>query len=428
MNQIIHIIGVLDNGTSSLNPQQLQTLKQADVVISGTRLLDLCRQDISHAQCFDFTGQLKLVSQWIKEAYEQQKQVVILASGDPLCHGIASYLTKKLPQLNIRVLPNLSNMQLACARLTLAWQDLHICSIHKADHGDWFWGASPKHSLYELAYALQHHTKIGVFTSPENNPKRIVELLKSMGMAQDWSFSITEDLMSEHEKVTASLNHSEVCTQIFSDTNIVILQRIKAQEPIIFGNHDDQFIQRKPDKGLITKYEVRAVSLAHLQLHADSIVWDIGAGSGSVGLEAARLCRHGHVYAIEKNKADFDIASQNQQRMHAINYSLTQGKAPEGLEQWPDPSAIFIGGSGGELATLIALCLNRLQSHGKLVMNFVTLENMNTAINTLKELQVTWHMSQLQIACSQPILHMNRLQALNPVWVITAEKTYLEKE
>lgn len=422
MNHSIHILGVLDNGTTSLQNHSLHLLRQADVVIAGTRLLDLCKQELSHAKCLNLTGQLKHVPQWIEEAHQQGKHVVVLASGDPLCHGIASYLNKKCAHLPLQTIPNLSNMQLACARLGLAWQDLHICSIHKADQGDWFWGATPKHGLYALAQAVAQHSKIGLFTSPENNPQRIVRLLQALGIAQDWSFSIAQDLMSAHEKVTTDLNHEEVLAQSFSSTNIVILQRQHAQQVASFGTTDDQFLQRKPDKGLITKYEVRAISLAHLQLHTQSIVWDIGAGSGSVGLEAARLCRKGHVYAIEKNQADFDIASKNQQRMSASNYSLSQGKAPQGLEAWPDPHAIFIGGSGGELATLISLCLQRLQANGKLVMNFVTLENMNTAISTLKELAVPWHMSQLQIACSQPILHMNRLQALNPVWVITAHK------
>src|SRR5206468_4866861 len=134
-----------------------------------------------------------------------------------------------------------------------------------------------------------------------------------------------------------------------------------------FGLMDGEFVQRQPEKGLITKQEVRAVSLARLQLRVDSVVWDIGAGSGSVGLEAARLCAQGHVYAIEKNDADFAIAGQNHAAFGVSNYSLLHGKAPEGIDAWPDPDAVFVGGSGGELATLIATVLRRLRPHGTLV-------------------------------------------------------------
>jgi precorrin-6Y C5,15-methyltransferase (decarboxylating) len=109
------------------------------------------------------------------------------------------------------------------------------------------------------------------------------------------------------------------------------------------------------------------------------VVWDIGAGSGSVGLEAARLAPHGHVWAIEKNAGDAANARANAARFRISNYSLFDGKAPQHLDTWPDPDAVFIGGSGGELAELIRLILARLKPGGRLVMNFVTLENLATA-------------------------------------------------
>ena len=103
------------------------------------------------------------------------------------------------------------------------------------------------------------------------------------------------------------------------------------------------------------------------------------------------------------------------------NHTLVHGKAPEGLDAWPDPDAIFIGGSGGELADLIALCLRRLRPGGWLVMNFVTLENLATATQTLQALGATWDVLQLQAARSKPILHMHRMAAENPVWIVCAQ-------
>jgi precorrin-6Y C5,15-methyltransferase (decarboxylating) len=178
---------------------------------------------------------------------------------------------------------------------------------------------------------------------------------------------------------------------------------------------------------LITKNEVRAVSLARLQLRLDSVVWDIGAGSGSVGLEAARLCRRGHVYAIEKNVDDLAIVQRNRHAMGISNHTLVHGKAPEGLQHWPDPDAVFVGGSGGELAELIRLILQRLKAEGWLVMNFVTIENLGLAIETLKSLGVAWDVLQLQAARSKPILHMNRMAAENPVWLVCAQKVAVRK-
>jgi precorrin-6Y C5,15-methyltransferase (decarboxylating) len=206
----------------------------------------------------------------------------------------------------------------------------------------------------------------------------------------------------------------------------VLLWRVTpAPRPVRFGLADGEYVQRQPEKGLITKQEVRAVSLARLQLRADSVVWDIGAGSGSVGLEAARLCAAGHVYAIEKNDADHAIATQNHAAFGVSNYTLVHGKAPEGLDAWPDPDAVFIGGSGGELATLITGILARLRPGGTLVMNFVTLENLATATGALAALAeqgIEWDVLQLQAARSKPILHMHRMAAENPVWIVCARR------
>jgi precorrin-6Y C5,15-methyltransferase (decarboxylating) len=233
---------------------------------------------------------------------------------------------------------------------------------------------------------------------------------------------VAERLCTADERVVADLTPADAAQQRFADPNVVLLWRTRERpNPVRFGLADAAFHQRQPDKGLITKQEVRAVSLARLQLRADSRLWDIGAGSGSVGLEAARLCPQGHVWAIEKNDGDVAIARQNVAAFGVSNHTLVHGKAPEGLDQWADPDAVFIGGSGGELAELITLCLRRLRPGGWLVMNFVTLENLATATQALAAQQARWDVLQLQAARSKPILHMHRMAAENPVWIVCAQ-------
>jgi len=133
------------------------------------------------------------------------------------------------------------------------------------------------------------------------------------------------------------------------------------------------------------------------------------------------LCAMGHVYAIEKNADDCANVLQNRRALGISNHSLVHGKAPEGLADWADPDAVFIGGSGGELAALIGLVMQRLRPGGWLVMNFVTLENMATAVETVKTLAANWDVLQLQASRSQPILHMHRMAAENPVWIVCAQ-------
>src|SRR5450830_1835167 len=221
--------------------------------------------------------------------------------------------------------------------------------------------------------------------SAANSPDRIARLLLAEGLGDDYQMAVAENLLQAEERLHTELSPAQAATLHFAELNVVLLWRLRrAPQPLCLGLPDSAYEQRQPDKGLITKQEVRAVSLARLQLRPASVVWDIGAGSGSVGLEAARLCRRGHVWAIEKNEADHAIASRNHARAGLSNYSLQLGRAPEGLGEWPDPDAVFIGGSGGELAELIALVLQRLRPGGHLVMNFVTLENLATATAALQ--------------------------------------------
>ena len=423
MSKRCQIIGVLDNGCSGLSAAALARLQEAEVVIAASRVLSLFAETITQAEGKDLTGNLSLVPEWINAALAAQKKVVVLATGDPLCHGIASFLTKKLGADKLEIMPNVSSIQLAFSRIGMAWQDAKICSVHSKDAGEWQIGSGAGHGLYALLQAIHQNDKIAILTSPENNPARIARMLVMESMADDFNIIVAENILCVNEKLFQDLSIAELAEQEFTGNDVVILCRSEEKTAeLLFGYADHAFKQRKPDKGLITKREVRAVSLARLQLTANSIVWDIGAGSGSVGIEAAKLCAQSHVYAVEKNAADFAIATENARNFGLHNYTLIENKAPLGMQDWPAPNAVFIGGSGGELAELIELCLAKLQANGWLVMNFVTLENLNTALEALKKSGALWDITQLQASRSQPILHMNRMQAENPVWIVCAQK------
>lgn len=417
------IVGVLDDGINSLSQSALAHLQSAQLVIGGTRTLQRFAAQISpDAQQRDLTGALSQVPEWIRAAQAAGQRVVVLATGDPLCHGIAAYLASRLCIEAIEVIPNVSTLQLACARLGLPWQEMKFSSVHSRDAGDWVAGSDPGHGLYGLLRDIRQHDRLAVLTSPFNTPDRIARMLVTEGLADDFEMAVAERLCQPEERIVSGIS-IQAATQIpFADPNVVLLWRTTLRAPqVLFGLPDASFEQRHPDKGLITKNEVRAVSLARMQLRADSVVWDIGAGSGSVGLEAARLCRRGHVYAIEKNVDDSAIVQRNRHAMGISNHTLVHGKAPEGLAAWADPDAVFIGGSGGELVELIALILQRLKAGGWLVMNFVTLENLSVAVETLKASGANWDVLQLQASRSKPILHMNRMAAENPVWIVCAQ-------
>ncbi len=422
MMEPCRIIGVLDNGSRSLTADALAHLRQAEVVIGGSRLLALLADAIApSAERRDLTGQLSQVPVWIDDGQQAGKKVVVVATGDPLCHGIAHFLIGKLGRERLDILPNLSMLQLACARFGLAWQEVRIGSVHSRDVGEWLCGADARHGLYRLLQLLRQSPLTAVLTSPDNTPDRIARMLQLETLSEDYDIAVLSRLMQAQEANSGWLPIDEAAGRRFDYPNIVLIRRKPVKKEALFGLPDQRYQQRKPDKGLITKREVRAVSLARMALKPNSIVWDIGAGSGSVGLEAARLCPQGHVYAIEKNAEDAAIVTANRSSLRVSNYTLRLGRAPDGLDSWPDPDAVFIGGSGGELRDLIVLCLNRMRDEGQLVMNFATLENLAAATEVLKTTGADWDVVQLQAARSKPILNMNRLQAENPIWIVCAQ-------
>lgn len=423
MTQPAYIIGVLDNGVDGLSPEALQHIRHAGVVIGAKRTLDLFSDEFNASvQARDLGEGLSKVPEWIKQARADELAVVVLATGDPMCHGIAHYLLSKLDEGSCRIIPNVSTLQVAFSRLGLPWQKAVIRSVHSKDAGEWTLEAGPEHGLYAVLEAVRHHDLVALFTGPENSPDRIARMLITAGVGTAFKMSVAQNLQTEQEQVVADMTLVQAAEQRFSEPNVVVLQRCEPNQPLLFGMDDQLFTQRKPEKGLITKREVRAVSLARMQLHSASIVWDIGAGSGSVGLEAAKLAGLGYVYAIEKNEVDVANAQQNREKLAITNYRVQHGKAPELIDAWADPDAIFIGGSGGELAELIELALTRLKANGWLVMNFVTIENLALATQTLKDLNAVWDVTQLQASRSQPILHMHRMQAENPVWIVSAQR------
>ncbi len=185
------------------------------------------------------------------------------------------------------------------------------------------------------------------------------------------------------------------------------------------GIPDKEFYQRKPLQGLITKAEVRVISLSKMSIRPDSVVWDIGAGSGSVSIEAALIAKNGSVHAIEKNLEDCENVRQNIQKFGATNVELIHGVAPENLEAFPDPDAVFIGGSGGKMSEIISISASRLRNGGRIVVDAATIENLAEALAGLKDNRLCTAVTMVSIGRSKDIIGLTRFEALNPVFVLS---------
>ena len=189
------------------------------------------------------------------------------------------------------------------------------------------------------------------------------------------------------------------------------------------GLPDDAFAQRRPNKGLITKSEVRAVSLYSLRLKRDSVVWDIGAGTGSVALEAAWIASQGRVFAIERDNESLSLLRQNVDSLGAGNVQVVEGEAPQALETLEDPDAVFIGGSGGQLQEIVSLVGERLAPGGMVVANIIALDRASEAHKLMNNMGLLTNMTMVSASRGKALPDgSTRLEALNPVFVITGQK------
>ncbi|GKV65363.1 precorrin-6Y C5,15-methyltransferase [Sporosarcina sp. NCCP-2331] len=398
MTNWMKMIGIGDNGAAGLLPQYIEWINECDVLVGGER----------HLQFFpSFEKEKKVIkgglSALTAELQEETRNVVILVSGDPLFYGLGGVFAKKLP---LEIYPYTSSIQLAFSKMQESWQDAYIVSLHGR-------------SIKGFAQKIDGRKKVAVLTDETNSPQTIAAYLKSFNMTEYDGF-VAENLEGENERCRF-LSLDEMEKTSFSSLNVVILKQRSAVERASLGIPDDAFLQRKPDKGLITKREIRTLCLQELKLKENSIVWDIGTCTGSVAIEAAKIAREGAVYAIEKNEGDLENCLENQLK-HRTDFVAVLGKAPDRLEEFPDPHAIFIGGNGGNMERLLQTCISRLQPNGRLVMNIATIENLAEAMSHLKTLGCEVSILQAQLSKSKPILHLTRFEPLNPIYIVTAQK------
>ncbi|WP_338749029.1 precorrin-6y C5,15-methyltransferase (decarboxylating) subunit CbiE [Bacillus sp. FJAT-52991] len=394
----VKIIGIGDEGRSGLLPIYEQWVQESRFLAGGERQLAFFPD--YQGEKFTIKGNLRELKERLSE---QPEKAVVLASGDPLFYGIGSYLSKLV---EAEIYPQPSSIQLAFAQMGEAWQNATIISLHGR-------------SITGLAQRMDGKKLIALLTDVTNTPAAIAAYLKTYGMTEYKAF-IAENLGGENERCRwMSLDEMEQAE--FSTLNVVILKAETAAKKWSLGIPDDEFVQRKPDKGLLTKKEIRVLTLGQMNLQTDSIVWDIGTCTGSIAIEAAKIATDGAVYAIEKNEADLENARENFIKFRT-DVTAIQGKAPDGLADFPAPDAVFIGGTAGNIEGIFDECCSRLKEDGIIVMNVVTIENLYEAVQALKQRGFETEITLAQIARSKPILHLTRMEGLNPVYIISAKR------
>jgi len=396
-------IEIIGTDAPELSPGQQAVLHGCSAVVASRRhrlmLGDCSLPVIDVAPIREMIGQVR----------EQLKSgnVAVLASGDPLFYGIAKTMLTHFSADQVRIHPALSALQLACARFKVPWDDLSLISLH----------GRPADGI---AGRILGHSKVMLFTDTTNTPERIATLLldalKNVGDEQripTIRMRVAENLGLDDERIQEG-SLPQMAARSFSPLNMVLIEQSLFKQELCFGLSAEEIFH---SRGLITKDEVRAASLHKLRLPRQGVLWDIGGGSGSVSLEAARLCPELTVYTIEKKAEEQENIRRNIRTFNAYNMHLVCGEAPDALQGLPAPDRIFIGGSGSYLETIIKVAAEHLKEQGRIVVNAVLKKTAQQAPEYLQN--CGFQVESATLAVTRKAYPQQQENAFNPITIIS---------
>jgi precorrin-6Y C5,15-methyltransferase (decarboxylating) len=354
------LIGIGEGGRESLSPAAIEALAQARLVVGGARHLALAAP---------LGGETLAWPSPMEEAFPQilarrGENVVVLASGDPFFYGVGSVLAKKIPAAEMICLPAPSSFSLVAARLGWAQQDCDLITLH----------GRPLERIIPL---LQDGAKIIALSWDGTTPQKLGHLLTQRGFGAS-RLTICEHLGGPGERVRATLARD------FSLGEVEALNTLALD---LVAGGDARILPRAPGlpdaffehDGQITKAEIRALTLSALAPRRGELLWDIGAGSGSVAIEFMLADARNSAIAIERNPVRAERIKRNALALGTPGLRVVEGRAPEALQALPRPHKIFIGGGPTEPG-LIEAALDALRPGGSLVLNGVTLETQGVLV------------------------------------------------
>lgn len=394
----ILVVGVGGDGPASLPEATRRKIDQADQLWGSERLLAFW----AHHPAPKTVVKASIVPLVERLRERGEQRVVILASGDPGFYGIAGTLLRCLPADELEIVPHVTSLQLAFARARLDWSDAVLTSAH----------ARP---LAELVGWARRAPKLGILTDPTRTPALLARTLLDAGL-EDCRAIVVENVGLPEERLIDS-RLSQLTSGQFAPLNVMLVVRAAdwRPRPTYALRADDAYAHRR---GLITKAEVRALTLAALAMAETDVAWDIGAGSGALSIEMAEMAWRGQVYAIECDAENLAYLHQNVQRFGALNVHIVEGRAPEVLEELPPPQAVFVGGTGGEMAAILNHIARVARPPCRVVLNLATLERVSQGLELMKHLGWSPQLTQVNIAHGQAIVGLTRLSSLNPVFIL----------
>lgn len=393
------IVGIGDNGLSSVTPEALPYVWQAETIVVAERL-DTVLEGLPPKTVINWAEGYRDVIDRIVSL--RGTPVTILATGDPMHFGIGSTLRRHFEPHEMRVMPSPSAFSLAAARLGWALQDVEQISLH----------GRPVETLIRH---LQPAVRILALTSDATTIREVAELIVARGYAGS-HIHVLEHMGGDRERVSL-LTVEDILDSApdFADFNTIGIHLVRAPEfqPLVPGLSDDAFVH----DGQITKREVRAVTLAYLMPYRNALLWDVGAGSGSISVEWMRA--GGRAVAIEQKPDRIAMILQNAAELGVPALQIVEGEAPAGLEGLKAPDAIFIGG-GVTGEGVFEACWEALKPGGRLVANAVTVEG-EMALASLQA-QLGGDLVRMAVSRAEPVGRFSAFKPMMPVMLWSVQK------
>lgn len=409
VDQQVVIAGIGPGHQDYITPAALEAIRECHVLIGGRRNLaqfaHLHKEEVVIGTRLD---ELMNTLRNLLETGGGRKKLVVLASGDPGLYSISQTLKQQLPEVAFSVIPGISALQVLCARCHIPWDQVHLTSLH---------GREP----VAVAPIVRKHPKTVFFTGGNTSPEGVCRELVREGL-NHVKVTVGENLSYETERMITGTPET-IAALPFDSLCVMLVEREDEATPHIWeyntpGIPDHHFVRGEVP---MTKEEVRAVVMAKLRLKPRDVVYDIGAGTGSVAVECGHLVPQGQVFAIEQHETAIDLIRRNIEAQGLTNVVPVAGRAPEKLEGLPKAHRVFIGGTGGNM-TQILDTIAAWDHPCRVVITAVVLE---TVAEALEDLQMRGfeqvEVVNLAVSRGRRVGNRHMMQALNPVTIISGE-------
>lgn len=395
----VTLIGMGSGQPENLTLQGLAALRQADLILGARRLLAVlpagCTENRAAAYRPDEVAELLQTS--------GAENAVLVYSGDTGFYSGASSMMEKLEALGVRarVLPGLSSIQLLAAALGRPWQGWNLVSAHGR-------------TCDPVAECMQGRPTF-FLTGGSEDPATLCAQLAAEGFG-DVQGVVGQCLGTPEEKLFRG-SVKELAAGRFNSLSVLLVEAAEVLPRRAPGLPDEAF-----ERGDVpmTKQEVRAAVLAKLAVRPEDILWDVGAGTGSVSVELALAAPRGRVYAVECRPEGCALIKANREKFRTRNLVLVEGLAPDALSDLPAPDAVFIGGSKGSLAAIVDAALDK-NPDARICVSAIALESLSAAVAALTAQGRIVQVSQIAVSRAKAVGGLHLMMAQNPIYLITGE-------